>query len=126
MSSRAVAVLFGILAVSTAYDIPYPYENENYVPEELPSSTPTYMFDEADTGGYIFTHIIAVDIEWGTLFGEAVPDLDNWCPHMTDYSNHLLVVSFGAPPRLPMSLWNCTNKELVFEESDYTGVVQGK
>lgn len=96
----------------------FPYENEDFVPPDMPAATPDYTYDGAtDTGGYHYTHI------WNMDYNEMpVP----FCGCFSDCNQYSLVVTYKLPPTLAAAAWNCTANGLKFASGDFTGVVTGK
>jgi len=114
--------LLGLLSqtVSAAYRTTFPFENEAYVPPDVVESTPSYTFTPDDLGGYIYTYWWSYTVTEADFAATGV-----WCIAHTDLTMHLLVNTFAAPPVLPESLWNCTDKEIIFAASDFTGILEG-
>jgi len=106
-----------------AYPSTYPFENESFVPVEVPASTPDFSFNaDTDPGGYIYRGNIAMEIFGGTLTDDDIP----YCNHSNQYSMWLMVMVYGTPPVLPFQTWNCTTSGLTFVDSDFTGIVNNE
>jgi hypothetical protein len=101
-------------SVHASYPSTYPFQNEEMVPPALNEATPSYSFDESDTGGYIYTYHTNRDLN-NDVYPFAFTGRDGWM--------YGFVHVFGAPPLLPDSLWNCSAKDDVgpFADADFTG-----
>lgn len=113
-------VIAGVLiaSASAAYPTTYPFENEAYVPENLPASTPSLTYDDTDVGGYFFTYHYNGDLHQGTAeMPYAFTANGCWA--------YGFVKNFGAPPVLSVSTWNCSLKGIFFGDDDFTGLVNG-
>lgn len=102
----------------TKYPSTYPFENEAVVPDltALPVSTPSRTYDEADTGGYVYTGLQTDLNECGFPF--SMIDATPWV-------EYTLVFQYDAPAILPRDEWNCTRKQTVFEVADFFGNLGG-
>jgi len=119
-------VAFSLLltqATAASYPTTYPFENEVYVPEKLPASTPSLTFDDLDVGGYIYTYSYTLQLD------EVWPEYDaagfGFCWSMTGDKQFILVNFYKIGAFLPEDNWNCTKKGNYFVASDYTGDVNG-
>lgn len=101
------------------YPVTYPYENEIYIPPDIPASTPSKTYDASDVGGYAYTYGIIY------LTGHADYADTGYCLSGTGAIEHLLVV-YGLSPVLAVEQWNCTLKGLWFSGKDFPGTVSGK
>jgi len=132
----AFAVLTLAVAASAAYPAKYP--NQQPIPElvaatpEEGNSTGT-KYTTADTGGYMYTFMVP------EIITEA--SFAKWDGHYsfalgTRTLEFALVTIFGAPPALPISVWNCSAKladndkpelgPLIYVDGDFTGLANGK
>lgn len=120
-----------ILALSAAWDsgtpqypATYPFQNEAFVPDDLPAGNPDYSYDPAsDPGGYYHLgeqcdHNIcdAVDVDnnrYYTPFEKC---------HTIEYR---YVNTWSLPPILETQTWNCTAKGTTYSAADYFGVIDG-
>jgi len=117
---RACFLLLGLAVVSAAYPTTYPFENEAYVPPEMISGTPNFTYDNTDTGGYVYYGMYKMKAFDGLLTDDDFP----YFPHANGYAYYCLVIVYGAPPALPISVWNCSS--LTFADSDFTGSINGQ
>lgn len=97
-------------ARAAQYPALYPFDNEANPPAEPHAASPTYTFDEQDTGGYVYTHAFKLEIT-----DELLPT----CFFENGMIMHQLVVRQGAPPVLPESFWNCTAKGYIITPEMY-------
>lgn len=106
------AVVFAVAAITPvlcAYPSTYPFENEVYAPAMLPEATPTYVYDETDTGGYIYTGIQNYFLTEEAFYAEDGETYEGWgWTAKSMYQGFLLVNSYGVPPILPLTVFNCT------------------
>lgn len=118
---------------------PYPtdwsfLENEAYTPPALPSAEPSQTFDDSDPGGYLYKHRYALDLNELNMLemaldGTMVDDRTQFLPFApagTGMFQYLLIVNWDIPPVIGYENWNCTHQGLYFQQSDYTGLVDGK
>lgn len=133
--SRPVILLTLLTVVRAYYPTAWPYENEAYVPPELPDATPSRTYDESDKGGYFFT-LMNTDQDQVQEEGYRAntntesgmyPPGTAWAPAGSGAFEFVLVVQYGIVPTLPFQNWNCTDRDSgVYSASDYTGVVSGR
>jgi len=98
----------------SAYPSTYPFAIDSYVHTSIPASTPSLTYDAEDPGGYIYTYTYSLD-------DFEIP----FCPMFSMFSSYVLVTVYKVAPSFPLSAWNCTAKEIVFEEADFTGEILG-
>jgi hypothetical protein len=132
----AFAVLTLAVAASAA-NYPAKYPTEVPIPDlvaatpESGNSTGT-KYTDADTGGYMYTFMVP------NMVTQA--DFDEYGGHYsfalgTRTLEYALVTIFGAPPALPISVWNCSAKladnekpelgPLIYVDGDFTGLANG-
>lgn len=108
----ALLLLAGFSAAS--YPAEYPFENESMVPAVPLAATPSWTFDEADPGGYLYTFGYKLDI---------TEDMLPFTYGMTGFSSHMNVVRSDLPPVEELSRWNCTAMGNALGPYSYFGVV---
>jgi len=122
MVDMKVTVLACCLVLcSASWPTTYPFENEQVVPVEVPAGTPSWTYEPgSDTGGYMYYGAYTMSVyENGILTDDDMP----YCTHMNRGTEYVLVVAYGAPPQLPLSVWNCSS--MVFTDADFTGLLSG-
>jgi hypothetical protein len=121
MLIRALVAASIVAAVRAAYPTTFPFENESYVPPEIPQSTPGETYDPAtDVGGYLFFGpymLVGFD---NNLTQDDFP----YVCHDNGFSRYILAVSYGAPPVLPKQTWNCSVE--IFGDEDFTGQINSQ
>jgi len=113
-------VLTALMSCASAvYPTDHPFEND-VVPLPVPNREPSFKFDSDDPGGYVYHGLFTLEM----LFGGTITDADfPYSPHLTGYSMYLLVDTYGTPPALAPSIWNCSAKSHpLFQPSDFSGV----
>lgn len=106
-SVLAVSLLF-FAGAQASYPSAYPFENEAVVPPAPAAATPAFTFDDQDPGGYVYSF----------AYSQEIPEVP-FCFTQTGLIAHQLVVRQGAPPMLPMSLWNCTARNFPISATTY-------
>jgi len=123
MQTFTSILCLGVATCAVAsYPASYPFENESYVPADVPAGTPNYAYDDTDTGGYVYTGAFTLSLFDGTLTDDDFP----YWPHQNGFAWYNLVSQYAAPPILPASVFNCSLNDLFFKPADYTGMVNGK
>lgn len=115
MLFRAVAFLAAAGVSLAAYPSEYPFENESIVAAAPKAATPSWTFDEADEGGYMYTFAYMLeDLEGVFSFGN------------NGMFAHQYVVRSSMAPINDISMFNCTARGNYLGENSYAGVVNGE
>jgi len=110
-----------------AYPTSYPFENESYTPPGVVPGTPSYTWDDEDTGGYIYQFIYNLQLTDEYFQQRFDENEDLFCWTKSGSGEYLLVVQFKHAPFNAMGQhWNCTFKNNLFIPEDFTGVIAGK
>lgn len=132
MSLTNLCLLSLTASTLAAYPTTFPFENEAYTPVAVPTETPTFTYDASETGGYVYfgaytLQANAADKEVSLAVKGTLSDGDfPYEPHRNRFCEFLLVDTYGTPPILPDSLWNCSSKEIYYTPADYVGTVNGQ
>jgi len=100
-----------VCCASAAYPTEFPFENEALAVSAPLASTPSRTFDEADTGGYVYTYAYALETY----------DLDGTFSSATSGKiDYRLVVHQGLGAGelgsiIPKTIFNCTNRYITKE-----------
>jgi hypothetical protein len=108
----AVALLAGFSAAS--YPAAYPFENESNVPPAPLEATPSWTFDDADPGGYMYSFAFMFDI---------TDEMFPFSYGTTGFFSHTNVVRSDLPPIEDISRWNCSAMGNELGPYSYFGVV---
>jgi len=130
MFSRVVGLSLLVLSVrcwdsgTPEYPATYPFENEAFVPEDLPASTPDFSYDPAsDPGGYYY---LGETCDHNTC--DAVDTANN--RYYTPFEKcrtieYRFVNTWNIPPLLETQTWNCSSKGTTYSAALYFGVIDG-
>jgi len=118
---RSLLLLSSVALAKAAYPSTRAFENEIFeVPAPLEAG-PSFGYDDADPGGYMFYGTWTMEKFGGSVPADEMP----YSPHKTFHTAWLLVVfyGFGEAPG-PFNFWNCTEKGYgQYTSADFTGML---
>jgi hypothetical protein len=118
MKLSILAALLAAGYATAAYPSTYPFENESLVPAAPREATPSWTFDDADAGGYVYTFMYKY-----VVTEEEIP---KFCFLGNGAWAHQLVVRSEVAPLHPYTIFNCTEKNYILGDYSFLGEVAGQ